>query len=255
MNNKTPILLNDIIYPLNRLIEKEGISEYIRDYYSAVNGHLKMIYTEDGFYIAEDTTYQPWISVMGTLPQNITEQELHDRLEDYIKDDRYIAVYTNIEQVSAWLQNCKILTYHEDFAVAYLSIIPEIELTGIRIATTEDLPFIEETYQRSGHDQLFNRIVEKQIWVLTDENEIKGYAGIHKDGSLGFEYVAPDFRRQNIGTKMQFFVAKQMIKNNMFPYVMISAENHIAMNLQTKFGAHFANKLFCFFAKGSYEFE
>jgi len=29
------------------------------------------------------------------------------------------------------------------------------------------------------------------MWVLEAEHDKKGYAGIHKDGSLGFEYVAP----------------------------------------------------------------
>ena len=56
------------------------------------------------------------------------------------------------------------------------------------------------------------------MWVLDDGKEIKAYARIHKDGSLGVEYVAPDLRRQNIAIRMQLFNADQIMKNNMIPY-------------------------------------
>ncbi len=93
------------------------------------------------------------------------------------------------------------------------------------------------------------------MWVLEDEKGKKAYAGIHKDFSLGFEYVAPAFRRQNISRRMQFFIANHMIDNNMLPYVMIYVENDIAKKLQKKLGSDFADKIFFFYAKGSYEFE
>ena len=85
-----------------------------------------------------------------------------------------------------------------------------------------DLSYIEKTYIRSGYEQLLSRINQKQMWVLDEANGIKAYAGIHKDGSLGFEFVAPDARRKNLASRMQSFIANQMIKNNMIPYVMIS---------------------------------
>ncbi len=47
------------------------------------------------FYIAEDFTYQPWLSVMGNLPQHITEKELLNLLKPYVENQKCIAVYTN----------------------------------------------------------------------------------------------------------------------------------------------------------------
>lgn len=44
------------------------------------------------------------------------------------------------------------------------------------------------------------------MWVLEAEHDKKGYAGIHKDGSLGFEYVAPQARRQGVASRMQAFL-------------------------------------------------
>ncbi|MEI3162539.1 MAG: hypothetical protein V8S74_03900 [Lachnospirales bacterium] len=194
MDKEIQIALNNVPYPLNLLIDKEGIVEYIRDYYSALNGYLSMLYTEEDFYIAEDTTYQPWLSIMGNITESVTEESLYDKLVQYIENDKYIAVYTNIEQVSKLLQKMKKLTYHEDFFVAYIPDIPEIDSNNMRLATIDDLPFIIKTYQRSGYEQLLNRIRKKQMWVLENDKVIKGYAGIHKDCSLGFEYVAPNFR-------------------------------------------------------------
>lgn len=247
--------MNKIEFPLNNLIEKYGIVEYIRDYYSAVNGYLHMLYTSDNFYIAEDLTYQPWLSIMGDIPENLSENKLYELLSEYILNDKYIAVYTNIEKVSSFLSTFKILTYHEDFLVACISKASSLDNSDIRLATVKDLPFIESTYTRSGHNQLLNRINAKQLWVCYTENEIKGYAGIHKDCSLGFEYVSPLFRRQNIATRLQNFVANEMLKSNMTPYVMISEGNIIGKNLQNKLNSDFAKNLFYFYAKGAYELE
>lgn len=243
------------IEPLNALIQKEGILENIRDYYAATNGRLHLLYSNDDFYIAEDTTFQPWLSIMGHLPESMTDEVLNELLTPYVENEKYIAVYTNIDRVSALLQKFEILSYHEDFLIASISKALNVDESGIRLATTDDLPYIEKTYTRSGHEQLLSRINQKQMWVLADDNGIKAYAGIHKDGSLGFEYVDPDSRRQNIGSKMQAFIANQMIDKGMTPYVMISVGNDIAKNLQTKLGAKFANKLFYFYAKGKYELE
>lgn len=172
---------------LNDLIKDEGIVECIRDYYATVNNRLSIIYATEDFYIAEDNTFQPWLAVMGHLPQDMTERELRELLLPYVENEKFIAVYTNIELVSDIFSKCDILTYHED------------------------LPYIERTYIRSGHEQLLSR--------------------------------------------MQSFIANQMIKNNMIPYVMISRDNEIAKKLQAKHGSTFAEKLFCFYAKGKYELE
>lgn len=240
---------------LNTLIKEEGIIEYIRDYFAAVNHRLSVLYETEDFYIAEDNTFQPWLSVMGHLPHSMTDQEVSDLLTPYVENEKYIAVYTNIDRVSALFSKFDILTYHEDFLIALVPETSDVDEKGIRFATIEDLPFIESTYIRSGHEQLLSRIKQKQMWALDDGKEIKAYAGIHKDGSLGFEYVAPDARRQNLASRMQSFIAKQMIRNNMLPYVMISKDNEIAKKLQAKHGSVFAKKLFYFYAKGKYELE
>lgn len=243
------------IKPLNTLIKDEGIVEYIRDYYATINSRLSIIYETEDFYIAEDNTFQPWLSVMGNLPRNMTDQELCDLLLPYVENEKYIAVYTNIDRVSELFNKVDILTYHEDFIIGLVPGTSVVDENGIRLATIEDLPYIERTYIRSGHEQLLSRIDHKQMWILDDGKGIKAYAGIHKDGSLGFEYVAPDSRRQNLASRMQPFIANQMIKNNMIPYVMISKDNEIAKKLQTKQGSVFAEKLFYFYAKGKYELE
>lgn len=41
--------MNLVTQPLGELIAKYGMVEYIRDYYAAINGRLKMLYTRDDF--------------------------------------------------------------------------------------------------------------------------------------------------------------------------------------------------------------
>lgn len=86
MNNL--VKLQKIPFPLNKLIEKEGILNYINDYYVSVNGNFNMLYAVDDFYIAENLTYQPWLAVMGTIPYDLTEEKLKDLLLPYIVDEK-----------------------------------------------------------------------------------------------------------------------------------------------------------------------
>ncbi|MEE1537656.1 MAG: GNAT family N-acetyltransferase [Ruminococcus sp.] len=199
--------------------------------------------------------YEPWLSIMGCLPENWTEQECYNSWVRWIQDEKYIAVYTNIEQISDILQQFAVFTYHEDFWIAMIPKTKHLDKSGIRLATMEDLPYIESTYHRSGHKQLWNRIAQKQMWVLEAEQDRKGYAGIHKDGSLGFEYVAPQARRQGVASRLQAFLANHMIENDLIPYGMVSVGNDVAKHLQIKFGSQFAEKIFYFYAKGAYEYE
>lgn len=252
-----PFQINKTMYPLDGLIEKYGLTDYIRDYYAAVNGRLAMLYTEEDFYIAEDFTYEPWLSIMGGIDFSgkFTDDRLHELLDKHIENDKYIAVYTNLEQVAELLAEFPCFTYHENFLVASILECREVDDSDIRLAEITDLPFIENTYVRSGHEQLLNRIRERQLWIAEAESGIKGYAGVHKDGSLGFEYVAENFRGNHIATRLQHFVAGYMLRHAMMPYVMISEHNTAGKNLQHKLGSHFAKNLFYFFAKGPYVLE
>lgn len=93
---------------------------------------------------------------MGCLPENWTEQECYNSWVRWIQDEKYIAVYTNIEQISDILQQFAVFTYHEDFWIAMIPKTKHLDKSGIRLATMEDLPYIESTYHRSGHKQLSN---------------------------------------------------------------------------------------------------
>lgn len=156
MNNL--VQLQKIPFPLNKLIEKEGILNYINDYYVSVNGNFNMLYAVDDFYIAENLTYQPWLAVMGTIPNYLTEEKLEDLLLPYIVNEKYIAVYTNNKLISKLLSEFSIFTYYEDFINGQVNPKSESDYSGIRLATENDLPYIEKTYTRSGYNQLLNRI-------------------------------------------------------------------------------------------------
>lgn len=161
MNNL--VQLQKIPFPLNKLIEKEGILNYVNDYYVSVNGNFNMLYAVDDFYIAENLIYQPWLTVMGTIPNYLTEEKLKDLLLPYIVNEKYIAIYTNNKVISKLLAEFSIFTYHEDFINGQENPKSNFDYSGIRLATENDLPYIEKTYTRSGYNQLLNRINQKQV--------------------------------------------------------------------------------------------
>lgn len=148
---------------MNKLIEKEGILNYINDYYVSVNGNFNMLYAVDDFYIAENLTYQPWLAVMGTIPNYLTEEKLKDLLLPYIGNEKCIAIYTNNKVISKLLAEFSIFTYYEDFINGKVNPKSNSDYPGIRLATENDLPYIEKTYARSGYNQLLNRINPKQM--------------------------------------------------------------------------------------------
>lgn len=45
-----------------------------------------MLYAVYDFYITENLTYQPWLAVMGTILNDLTEEKLKNLLLPYIVD-------------------------------------------------------------------------------------------------------------------------------------------------------------------------
>ena len=109
---------------MNKLIEKEGILNYVNDYYVSVNGNFNML---------------------------------------YIENEKYIAIYTNNIVISKLLAEFSIFTYYEDFINGQVNSKSNSDYSRIRLATEKDLPYIEKTYTRSGYNQLLNRINQKQV--------------------------------------------------------------------------------------------
>lgn len=122
-----------------------------------------MLYAVDDFYIAENLTYQPWLAVIGTIPNDLTEEKLKDLLLPYIVNEKYIAIYTNNKVISKLLAEFSIFTYHEDFINEQVNPKSNSDYSGIRLVTENDLPYIEKTYTRLGYNQLLNRINQKQV--------------------------------------------------------------------------------------------
>lgn len=70
--------------------------------------------------------------------------------------------------------------------------------------------------------------------------------GVHKDSLLGFQYVDSNARRQNIATRLQTYIANQMIKNNRIPFFMVSLHNEVALNFQKEIRFNFCHKIILF---------
>ena len=122
-----------------------------------------MLYAVDDFYIAENLTYQPWLAVMGTILNDLTEDKLRELLLPYIENEKYIAIYTNNKVISKLLAEFSIFTYYEDFINGQVNPKSNSDYSGIRLATENYLQYKEKTYTRSGYNQLLNRINQKQV--------------------------------------------------------------------------------------------
>ena len=105
---------------LNTLIKNEEIIEYIHDCYAAVNKRLSILYESGDFYIAEDNTFQPWLSIMGQIPHNMTDMELSDLLISYVMISRY-------NEIAKKLQTKHEATFDKKFFYFYAKVKYELE--------------------------------------------------------------------------------------------------------------------------------
>lgn len=100
---------------------------------------------------------------METIPSDLTEDKLRELLLPYIENEKYTAIYTNNKVISKLLVEFSIFTYYEDFINGQVNPKSNFDYSGIRLATENDLPYIEKIYTRSGYNQLLNRINQKQV--------------------------------------------------------------------------------------------
>jgi len=75
------------------------------------------------------------------------------------------------------------------------------------------------------------------------------------DGARMLQFMDALDSGREIYCRLQAFLTNHMIENDLIPYGMVLVGNDVAKHLQIKFGSQFAEKIFYFYAKGTYEYE
>lgn len=96
------------------------------------------------------------------------------------------------------------------------------------LPTLEEIRWIAKTYGTSVSDIATMR-ENNEIFVYRENGEAVSYVGIHIDGSVGFLYTKPEYRKQGYATKIEDELFK-MKKEPIFSQILEDNKASIAMH-------------------------
>ena len=105
---------------------------------------------------------------------------------------------------------------------------------NIQQATDKDLQYIHNAYQQTDISIIREAIFDGRLYVAYNPNnktERIGFAGIHNDTSVGFEYIEPLFRRRGYGSEILKYISAICVKRNLIPYMHILSRNMASIKM------------------------
>lgn len=98
-------------------------------------------------------------------------------------------------------------------------------------------------YHMTDADYIKERIATGNVYGAFYEGHLAGFAGIHKEGSLGMLEVFEAYRRQGIGTALESFLINLQLSCGYVPYSDVLQDNRISFILQEKLGLYISREV------------
>lgn len=142
--------------------------------------------------------------------------------------------------------------YHKPFQFAcYQAVYTKNEAieyklplnTQIHLIESKDKETIYKNYQLMDHQYIDDKIANKHLWGLYEENQLAGFIGIHNEGTMGMLEVLPDYRRKGYGLLLESFLINEFLKRKMIPFCQVEENNQISLSLQRKLGLEISDTL------------
>lgn len=111
---------------------------------------------------------------------------------------------------------------------------------AVRPLNLDDLRFVLEHYDNPGayEAHIRERIEEGMIGGLVG-GELAGFAGIHREGTMGLLEVLPAFRRRGLAETLEAALIAQQLRRGYLPYCHVRRGNTASERLQKKMGLRF----------------
>lgn len=109
---------------------------------------------------------------------------------------------------------------------------------GVRI---EPLPVCREEevirhYSMTDEDYIRERLSTGNLFGAFVEEELAGFGGIHREGSIGMLEVFEPYRQKGIGSALETFLINRQLSFGQTPYGNIVPDNAASLSLQKKLG-------------------
>ena len=144
----------------------------------------------------------------------------------------------------------------------YMAYYPEnsikVEIPqGIRLRdiSMSDYDYILKHYDGAAavQENVIKNCISDGMIGAEDENGLCGFIGKHKEGAMGFLYVADSHRRRGIGACLEKALIERMLKNRLLPYCHVVETNNASLLLQRKIGLRIYPELFYWIAGKDYK--
>ena len=120
---------------------------------------------------------------------------------------------------------------------------PKYKKSDIRVLDESFIDVILEHYKLvSDKEYIVDRVKNKMIFGIFENNELAGFIGIHSEGSIGMLEIFPQFRRKGYGYILEAFAIEQLLDKGYLPYCHVVEGNDASYKLQEKLGYKKATK-------------
>lgn len=128
--------------------------------------------------------------------------------------------------------------------------IPEPETDFlVKNLTMEHFPIFLANYTYEGEDYFAWLVEHKEIFGAFEGDELMGFIGHHKEGSIGLLEILPQYRRRGLARLLETYITNHDFAMGKIPYCQVFEDNAPSLSLQSSLGMTFSNGRAWFFSK------
>lgn len=114
---------------------------------------------------------------------------------------------------------------------------PQYNHSDIRMLDIQYLDVILKHYKLvSDKEYIIDRLNNKMIFGIFENDKIAGFIGIHSEGSIGMLEIFPEYRRKGYGYILEAYVIEQLLDKGFVPFCHVVDGNEASYKLQEKLG-------------------
>lgn len=110
--------------------------------------------------------------------------------------------------------------------------LPMKKETDIRKLGTDALPIISAHYTLAEEEYVVDRLKSGAVYGIYEGDELAGFIGMHKEGSIGMLEVFEGYRGKGYAKAMEAFYINLHLKQGFTPYGQVISGNAASMGLQ-----------------------
>lgn len=116
-----------------------------------------------------------------------------------------------------------------------------VRYKAIRKLDISHLNYLVANYDMAEEAYLRERINAGAMYGAFDGENLIGFVGLHKEGSMGMLFVEEGYRRRGIGAALEAYLINVQLSNGVTPYCQIIEGNKESKALQEKLGLYLAD--------------